>query len=331
MNRKCCVRTQTQVLAAPQPVQDGSTTRRLRRSNTSAAFGSAGSWSTTSLPGGGDIRIIFPGRRKELATRRSAETRDANGLQRRRTRTRAPAAHALDRRRRALTCSPLLEIGWRSRAPHRSARVSTPRIRYRQTAVRVRCPILNGQPAPTASAAQRATRSRCCLCRSWTDVCGSCAGSARTVGASGIGARRTRRLTKAPSAEEADYSGEDRRGASGSDDSPVIDRLMRAGRCTVSPGRHHPSVATKRSASPDQMTARTQTSASRPAATRKANPHQNAMATNQPARPLRMRAFSATGSHTAPDGGWSWCGWPTRMRTPPPHGCGGGLVQGSVG
>jgi hypothetical protein len=74
--------------------------------------------------------------------------------------------------------------------------------------VRVRCPLLNGQPAPAASAAQRATRSRCCSCRSWTDACGSCAGSARTVGASGIGGRRTRRLTKAPSAEEADYSGE---------------------------------------------------------------------------------------------------------------------------
>jgi hypothetical protein len=80
MNRKCCVRTATQVSAAPQPEQDGSTTRRLRRSNTSAAFGSAGSWSTTSLPEDGDIRITFPGRRKELATRQAAKTRDASRL-----------------------------------------------------------------------------------------------------------------------------------------------------------------------------------------------------------------------------------------------------------
>jgi hypothetical protein len=49
MNRKCCVRTATQVLAAPQPVQGGSTTRRLRRSKTSTAFASPGEWSTTYL------------------------------------------------------------------------------------------------------------------------------------------------------------------------------------------------------------------------------------------------------------------------------------------
>jgi hypothetical protein len=113
MNRKCCVRTATQVLAVPQPVHDGSTTRRLRRSNTSAAFGSAGSWSTTYLPEDGDIPITFPGRGKELAPRRAAETRDASAVAAANP-NESNAAHALDRRRRALTCSPLLEIGWRS-------------------------------------------------------------------------------------------------------------------------------------------------------------------------------------------------------------------------